>query len=378
MATVKDLVEHLEMLAPPHLADDWDQVGLQVGDPAWPANRVMLCIDLTEPVLDEAIEQDVQMIVAYHPLCFKPLARLTTQNVKQRIVLRAVQHQIAVYSPHTALDAADGGVNDWLTRSLGSGVVVPIRPQVGDAGSCKLVTFVPADHVDAIRDALAHVGAGQIGDYSHCTYMLHGQGTFIPGDSTQPTIGKRGLLKKVDEVRMEMVMPVNRMDMIVELLRKVHPYEEPAFDIYPLTRSSSDTPASGQRTGQGRLLQLDEPITLGELVQRVKKQLGVEHLEVSPADADARDKAVQRIGVCVGAGGSLLREAGKVDAFITGEMRHHDVLDAASRDIAILLAGHTQTERPYLATLCDNLQARIGDGVTWTLSERDAPPTKLW
>ena len=177
MAIVSDVVKVIETLAPPALAEGWDQTGLQVGDGDWPVDKALLCIDLTEAVLDEAIRQRASFVLAYHPLCFKPLARLTTQDVKQRIALRAATNQIAVYSPHTALDAAPAGVNDWLAAGLApgsDGVVVPIRPVGRGQTQVKLVTFVPAGEVDKIRNAMAQLGAGQIGGYSHCSYMLEG------------------------------------------------------------------------------------------------------------------------------------------------------------------------------------------------------------
>lgn len=376
MAQVSDLITALESIAPPHLAEDWDTVGLQVGDPDWPVQRALMCIDLTEAVLEEAIRQQAQFILAYHPLCFKPFKRLTTADLKQRIALRAASHQVAVYAPHTALDAAEDGVNDWLTAGLGDGIVVPIRPIAAQTGAMKLVTFIPADSVDSLRDSLAYFGAGQIGAYSHCSFMLKGEGTFFGDDSADPAVGERGLLEKVPETRVEMVIPAEhtgRLDLLLEVLRHVHPYEEPAFDVYPLTRTAGDGLDRDPTVGPGRLLQFEQPISLNELANRLATRLGCDGLEIAkPVGGAAK---IQRVGVCVGAGGSLLSEAGSVDAFITGEMRHHDILDATSRGIAILLAGHTQTERPYLKPLRQRLANLNGLDVTWQISRSDRAPT---
>ena len=301
---------------------------------------------------------------------------MTTAKVKQRIALRAAAAKIAIYSPHTALDAAVGGVNDWLAQAVGKGITVPITPTRQQGGAMKLVTFAPAKSVDKIRDALSYLGAGQIGDYSQCSFSVQGQGTFLGGASTQPVVGQKGLLEKVEEVRLEMVIQsgeASRLEMLLEVLRQVHPYEEPAFDVYPLTHTSgNDASAKGETTGQGRVVALDESVTLAELAQRVARRLGVSMLEVARATGKSQAK-LQRVGVCVGAGGSLLSHAGRLDAFITGEMRHHDVLDATNNGTAIILAGHTQTERPFLKPLRKQL-LEDDFGVSWQVSRIDRPP----
>jgi dinuclear metal center YbgI/SA1388 family protein len=371
----------LQTLAPHHLAETWDQVGLHVGDPGQSVSRALMCIDLTEPVLEEAIQQRAQLIVAYHPPIFKPLARLTAEDTKQRIILRAARKGIAIYSPHTALDAAQGGVNDWLATGLGEGTSRTIKPATepgepggpGAAGGTpgagfQLVTFVPQDALDPVRSAVCQAGAGQIGDYQACSYAGEGQGTFLGGDSTSPTIGRAGRFERVPELRLELPVPADRLAAVVAALREAHPYEEPAFDIYPLQA------APDSRTGQGRVVTLDKPVTLTALIKRVKDHLRVKHLEVaSPPGL----KRIQHIGLCAGAGGSLLADAGPIDAFLTGEMRHHDALEAAGRGVALLLAGHTQTERPYLPTYRRRLKKLTGQAIEWRISKADRPPTTL-
>lgn len=359
----------LEALAPHDLAEPWDQVGLHVGDPDQPISRALLCIDLTEPVLDEAIKQRAQLVVAYHPPIFTPLPRLTTSDTKQRIILRAARKGIAIYSPHTALDAAQGGVNDWLADGLGDGQVRTIKPSTPAGGQgFKLVTFIPHDALDPVRSAMCQAGAGHIGDYEACSFTSEGQGTFRGGDSTSPTIGKAGRFERVPETRLELPVPAARLPGVLDALRTAHPYEEPAFDIYPLQK------VADARTGQGRVVTLDKPITMATLIKRVKTRLGVKHLEVA---SPRGTKRIERIGLCAGAGGSLLGEAGPIDAFLTGEMRHHDALDAVSRGIALLLAGHTQTERPYLPTYRRNIKKQTGQAIQWQISKADRPPTAL-
>jgi len=364
------VLEILRTLAPEHLAEPWDKPGLQLGDPAWRVRRAMLCIDLTEPVLAEAVGSKVDLIVAYHPPIFQPIEAVTSLDARQRIILTAARRRIALYSPHTALDAAKGGVNDWLADGLGQGTTRPIRPASGPNGvRYKLVVFVPPDHADTLRTALAAAGAGKIGDYEQCSFAVGGEGTFRGGPDTQPTIGRRGRFERVPELRMEMICPANCLAAAIAALREVHPYEEPAFDLYRLEPPPGDTGASA---GQGRIVSLDTPVSLSTLVERIKKRLGVPQLEVA---APTGRRRISRIGLCAGAGGSLLGEAGDIDAFFTGEMRHHDVLAAKAAGTAVILAGHTQTERPYLKAYRRRIIAAGGKGIHWAISRADRPPS---
>ena len=383
-----DVLTVLRRLAPERLAESWDRVGLHLGDESWSVERAMLCIDLTEPVMCEAVEQGVNLIVAYHPPIFAPLKSVTAEHWKGRVVLEAIQRKIAVYSPHTALDAAAGGVNDWLCESVLPGLMHAVsreggKGEIAAGGSVqairsiapaqsrrpyKLVTFIPLDHLDVVRQALCEAGAGQIGDYSECTFSIEGEGTFRGGESTNPTVGQRGRLERAVERRMETVVPANRLASVVAALMKAHPYEEPAFD---LIRLELPPEQGGEGVGQGRVVTLDEPMDVDDLVMRIKRHLGVERLDVAVPDSPG---GVRRIGFCAGAGGSLLEEAGEVDAFFTGEMRHHDVLDAVQRGVTVVLAGHTQTERPYLPIYRDRIEAAGGTGVQWVISEADRPP----
>ena len=379
---LEGILTALQALAPHNLAEPWDQVGLHVGDPGTRIDRALLCIDLTEAVLDEAVTHKAQLIVAYHPPIFKPLTRLTMADPKQRIILRAARKGIAIYSPHTALDAAEGGVNDWLASGLGAGEVQTIKPSALAEGAntgFKVVTFVPTEAADKVRSAVCHAGAGRIGDYEGCSFSGPGEGTFKGGEATSPTIGKAGRFERVPELRLELPVPADRLAEVVTALRETHPYEEPAFDIYPL-----QTPPSGEmRTGQGRVLTLDKPVSLTTLVNRTKGHLGVKVLEVASPRVAGGSKRIKRIGLCAGAGGSLLGEAhpgepgGPIDAFLTGEMRHHDVLDAVNRGVSVILAGHTQTERPYLPIYRRRLVELTGLTVKWRVSKADRAPSRL-
>lgn len=388
---LSEILTVLRTLAPEHLAESWDRVGLQVGSGDPDVGKAMLCIDLTEPVLDEAIRKGVQLVVAYHPPIFQPLEALTDQQTKQRIILRAAQAGIAIYSPHTALDAAAGGVNDWLCESVLPGVVEAVsagapKGSLAAGGSVrairpttlkepaqpyKLVTFVPPGDLEQLLSALYAAGAGQIGAYSECSFSVEGEGTFRGGAATNPTIGKPGKLERTIERRVETIVPAQRLSEVVAALMKAHPYEEPAFDLIRLALPISQ---GGEGVGQGRVVTLDKAMPMGEVVDRLKDHLGVQLLEVA---APSMRKRVRSIGFCAGAGGSLREEAGPVDVFFTGEMRHHDVLAASAAGQAIVLAGHTQTERPYLKVYRKRIIAGGASGVDWAISKADRPPSAI-
>ena len=365
------IISALETLAPPELAESWDNTGLLIG----PSNRrtvskIMLTIDLTEAVLAEAVAKKVQMIVAYHPPIFKPISSLGASD----IATRCIESAIAVYSPHTALDAAEGGVNDWLAEAfdLGGGTCRSIQPATDGEALCKVVVFVPPDHVEAMRRELSNAGAGRIGDYSECSYELKGSGTFLGGASTRPTVGEAGRLEKVNEVRLEMICPNAGwlLQEVAEAIGRAHPYEEPAWDLYPL----QPRPHPGR--GQGRELNLARPLSLKQAVERIKKHLGLEHLRVAAAEGHRRGAVIEQIMLCAGAGGSVLG-GHTADLFWTGEMRHHDVLAANRRGTSVILTEHTHSERPYLPTFRRRLSKELGASVKVLLSRKDAEPLRI-
>jgi dinuclear metal center YbgI/SA1388 family protein len=382
------LIPRLQTLAPESLAESWDKVGLHVGRGAWPVKRGLLCIDLTAAVVREAVEKEATLIVAYHPLLFEPVNRLTEADAKQAILLELVQRRIAVYCPHTALDAVAGGVNDWLAQGVIRAAggregtrCLAIKPAhaSSDTQPRKLVTFVPGEHFEELFTALCEAGAGTIGAYDACSFTVDGQGTFRGGPGTNPTIGRPGNLERVAEKRLEMVVRADRVEAVIAALRKAHPYEEPAFDllrieppagVHGLTKEQRE-PA----VGQGRIVELAKAVSVRSLLAGVKKHLGVASLEVALPAGLSR---VRRVGLCAGAGGSLLKDAGNIELFITGEMRHHDVLAALSRGVGVVLAGHTQTERPYLQVYRQRIEAAVGAGVRWLVSRADCAPSQRY
>lgn len=350
------LADAIARIAPPALAEDWDNVGLVIGDPKWPLQPgpIVLTIDLTGPVLDEAIAAQACAIVAYHPPIFTPTKRITSADRAGTTVLECAARRIGVVSPHTALDAAPGGMCDWLLDQCAPTGSVwsdrrALRPTSITPTECKVVTFVPLAQVDRVAEAMANAGAGVIGDYTRCSYRVDGTGTFLGGASTNPAVGNRGELEHVGEMRLEMVSPARLLPEVIAALRAAHPYEEPAFDVYALSTKPNHA------VGPGRIGSLVTPEPVRNLVARLARRLSVATMQLV-GDPNAM---IRRIAVCPGSGGSLADAAAAhgADLFVTGEMSHHAMLSSLDRGCAVALAGHTETERPYLPTLAQRIIA---------------------
>lgn len=367
--TVKDLLRAVDDIAPLHLAEEWDNVGLLVGRGEAPVSSALLTIDLTAAVLDEAVRQACEAVISYHPPIFKPLKRIANATPAERVVMRLLERGIAVISPHTALDAAPNGLNDWIAAGIGAGDVRSLVPhgQLPPNEETKIVTFCPRDAVDRLRDALAAVGAGRIGRYERCSFESPGTGTFFGGALTEPKVGKRGQLERVEESRLEMVCPRRVLPLAVETIRQFHPYEEAPIEIHELS------PRPFRHTGAGRRLTLDQPLTGQQVCERLKAHFRTDSVQIALPDGAPETHA--RIGISAGAGGSHLDIAieGGCTLFVTGECRHHDVLAALARGCGVLVAGHTNTERGYLPTLARRL-AQAVEGVTFQLAAADRDP----
>lgn len=379
MATpLGEVVRVLERLAPTRFAEDWDNVGLLV-EPAdaRAVTQVLFTIDLTEPVFAEALSLGAELIVAYHPPIFRGLKRLTQSTPPERVVSQALSEGIAIYSPHTAVDAAPGGVNDWLCDVLGAGESRPITQtlELDPEQALKLVTFIPKEHADALRLALGKAGAGHIGNYFECAFSSPGEGSFRPAEGANPYIGTVGQTEAVEELRVEMVCARKHLAIVSEALRQAHPYEEPAWEVYAL----EPRPRFG--SGMGRLHELSKPATLAELVSRVKVGLGLEHIRVAASEAHKAGQLICRAAVCAGAGGSLFEKLpvsgrGGPELLFTGEMRHHDVLARVASGSSVILCDHTNTERGYLPQLAQRVRNELPE-LELVVSERDRDPLEI-
>ena len=350
-------------IAPLNLAQSWDNVGLLAGDESQECTGIMLCIDLTESVIAEALRRKANLLLAYHPPLFKPIGRLTaTSTGTDRLIFLAISKGIAVYSMHTALDAAAGGTNDVLADLCGLSNVEPFEHVPTGSAEKKMVVFVPPQHADRVADAMFLAGAGRIGDYQRCSYRLDGQGTFFATDSTAPAVGRKGRLERVPEIRLETIVPASRVADVAQALRATHPYEEPAFDVYSL--EPRWTP------GIGRMGTLPQPLTLSRLARKLQRALHANGVQI----VGPPNRPLRRVAICVGAAGRLTLDgpiADRVDATITGEIRHHDALAYLRSGQCAIALGHWASERPVLKSLQSRIRSQTPLPVRVSRADRD-------
>jgi dinuclear metal center YbgI/SA1388 family protein len=357
------ILEYLEAFAPLRLAAEWDNVGLLLGDRNADVQRVMTCLTVTPESAAEAVAEGAQLIVAHHPILFRPIQRLTGDTPEGLMLTVLVKAGIAVYSPHTAFDNTKGGINDLLAHRLGVVDAVALRRQ-DDTGQCKVVVFLPEADLGRVSDALFAAGAGNIGQYSQCSFRAAGTGTFFGSDTTNPTVGQKGRREEVAEWRVEVICAEAKADAVVAALRKAHSYEEPAFDIYPLR------PRAGS-LGEGRLGRLSNPCPLREFAASVKNKLNAGHVQT----VGELNRRVEHVAIVCGAGGAFLNDAmrAQADVFLTGEARFHDCLAAQANGLALVLPGHYATERCGVELLAEQLQARWPTLQVWA-SRRERDP----
>lgn len=337
---VKDIINRLEELAPLSGAENWDNPGLMTGSFDNAVKTVMIALDVTPDVVEQAVKQNAQMIVAHHPLIFDPIKTLAEEGWHSKMLAAIIRAGISVYSSHTNLDSAAGGVNDVLAQKLGLKDIKMLTVSSYEP-LYKIAVFVPADYAEKVRTAMTGVGAGHIGAYSDCTFATGGTGTFRPLAGTDPFIGRKGRLEKVNEVRLETVAKDTDMEKIVAAMLKAHPYEEVAYDIYELKNKLS-------RAGLGRIGTLASSVTTRQLAEAVKNSLKAQALTYTDAGRN-----IKKVAVCGGAGADFLDIALKngADAFVTGDVKYHTAQKALLEGISLIDAGHQATEMPVLEML---------------------------
>jgi dinuclear metal center YbgI/SA1388 family protein len=336
---VADLLAAVDGLAPLEYAAEWDNVGLLAGRPEWPARRGLLAIDLTDGVAREALRKRADVLVVYHPPIFKGIRAITPEAACPTTLLPdLLAAKVSIIALHTALDAAVGGTNDVLLDIFAPARRYPLEPLVHEDRQYKLVVFVPPREVDRLRRALAAAGAGVIGHYTECSFELSGRGTFRGDETTHPTVGRKQVLEHADEVRLEMVLPRDRLSPVVRALYAAHSYEEPAFDVYPVHE-----PAGRGAAGMGRVGVLRRPQRGTDLVARLGK-----HVDLACALVVGNLKRRFR-SVTVAAGLFGVRAFRDPDSLVlTGEFKHHDALELQRRDVTAVHLGHYASERPVL------------------------------
>ena len=329
---IKELFQLIEQLAPLPLQEDYDNSGLQVGDQSREATGVLLSIDVTENVIDEAIALGCNLIISHHPLAFRPFKSLTGKNYVERCMMKAIKNDIAIYAAHTNLDNAQGGVNFKLAEMLELQYVKILQPK--ENALLKFVTTVPVLHADSVRNALFNAGAGHIGNYDSCSYNLKGEGTFRPREGANPHIGEIDTLHVEPEVRIETVIPIMKKEEVLRALLAVHPYEEPVFDLFPIANEWG-------QNGSGVVGVLPEAMPEQEFLYLLKDIFNLPTIRHTKIEG----REIRDVAICGGAGASLLPRAISygADAFITGEARYNDYYDVEGR-ILLAVVGHYESE----------------------------------
>lgn len=356
MRTVADLLRGFDRLAPFDKAGGWDPVGLQLGDPAAECASVAVCHEVTAPVVEAVIDAGADTLISYHPLLFRPTTQLVAGAGPAGRAYRLVRHGIALGVVHTAFDVAPGGVADALADALGLNDVEPFGPN-WSADSVKIATFVSAEHVEAVADAMAAAGGGTIGAYSGCSYRVEGMGAFFAGPGTDPATGSGGTANREPETRIEMIAPASRRDAVVAALVAAHPYEEPAYDVFEVASNAGFI---------GRRGILPAATRLGDFATAI-----AERLESTPRVAGDRNRELERLAVIPGSGRSFIGAVGAVDAVVTGDVGHHDARALLERGIAVVDPGHAATERPGVARLYAAVAQLAGGAIDLTGIDQD-------
>ena len=380
---IKDVAAVVETIAPLRLAQDWDNVGLLVGNADKVTKNILLTIDVTKAVVAEAKKLGTDLIISYHPIIWDALKKITAEPaVKPRLapapvagalsrstqglVYELIRRGIAVYSIHTALDSAVGGVNDGLAEIIGIKNPQPIGDFVSHpAGdNYKLVVFVPVTSLHPVAEAVFAAGAGAIGNYSNCSFYSEGTGTFRPLSGAKPAIGKKGRTERVQEVRFESIVPANKLTAVVDAMKKTHPYETPAYDVIRLWDSR-------EKFGLGRIGELERALPMKTIVQRIKKATGAKAVGI----VGQENRLIKKAAVCAGSCGAIINLVigARVDLYLTGELKHHQALAAQEAGLTCLCLTHTVSERFMLKKLAGQLRKQL-KGVSVIISRKDTDP----
>ncbi|GAA4404986.1 Nif3-like dinuclear metal center hexameric protein [Nibrella viscosa] len=330
--TLRTLARSLEQWAPPAYQESYDNAGLIVGDPDAGVTGVLVALDATEDVVEEAIRKGCNVVVAHHPIVFRGLKKLNGRNYVERAVIKAIKNDVALYAAHTNLDNVVGGVNYKIAEKLGLENVRILAPK--NQVLTKLVTFVPIADTQKVLDALYAAGAGEIGQYSHCSFRVEGTGTFKPEEGADPAIGEVGHDETVNEHRIEVIFSSHQQSQIMHALRQAHPYEEVAHYLTLLNNEN-------QEVGSGAVGELPKPLNEYEFLNHLKSSMNLPVIRHTPL----RDRPVRRVAVCGGAGGFLLTDAvrASADVFVTADYKYHEFFDADGR-IIIADIGHYESE----------------------------------
>jgi len=330
---LSDLIEHFEKVAPSSLQESYDNSGLQIGSPTKEVKKGLICLDTTPAVVEEAIANGCDLIITHHPLIFVGLKTITGATASEKVVIEAIKNDIAIYSIHTNLDNVASGINRILGEKLGLANLMILKPAKGLLR--KLVTFCPLSEADTVREAIFEAGAGKIGEYDCCSFNIEGKGSFRGSDDSNPFVGRKGEVHFEPEVRIETILPTHLVSRVVDAMIKAHPYEEVAYDLYPLENKFGSV-------GSGMIGTLKIPLSESDFLNLLKTKLILPSLRHTRLTGNT----IKKVAICGGAGSFLLNDAlnAKADAFVTADLKYHQFFDAEAK-ILLVDAGHYETEQ---------------------------------
>jgi dinuclear metal center YbgI/SA1388 family protein len=360
-----DIESFFEQWAPRWTAWERDNVGIQIGLRSRKVSNLLIALDVTPRIVEEAVARKTELIVTHHPLLFRPLSSICDSDPVGSLALSLAEKKIALFSAHTNLDSATGGVSFTLAHALG--IVKPAFLVLLKNTLLKIAVFVPGEHADTVATAMAKSGAGVIGEYQSCSFRMNGKGTFRGSQHSAPTIGEPLRLEEVAEVRLEMLVPRSRVTSVVAAMKSVHPYEEVAYDLYTLENENPNF-------GMGAVGDLLKPMSLRAFLAQVKRTLNADSLRFS----GSLNQTVKRVAVCGGSGSEYLDDAlrANADVFVTADVRYHG-FQAANGRIAVVDAGHYETEHVVLSSIAERLRSWAksrAENLVVTISKQSTNP----
>ena len=338
--TCKEVFKYLEEWAPKEIAWQNDNVGLQVGHTNNKVKNILISLELTDEVLKYAVKKNCNLIITHHPLIFHPIKNLNLNtNSNSKLIEQLIKHEITLYSAHTNLDFAKNGVSFQLAKVLGLKNISFLKNL--ESNQFKLIVFVPEKDLEKVASAIFDAGGGIIGEYSNCSYRSKGEGTFKGSEMSNPAVGIKGIYEKVSEVKLEVLVDFWKINEVIKSMLLAHPYEEPAYDIYPLKNKNVNF-------GVGAIGTFEKPLTATELMNLVSKKLAAKQIKF----VEGASRKIYKAAVCGGSGSDLLQEAlnKNADAFITADIKYH-TFHSAFKKIWLIDAGHYETEKPILDIL---------------------------
>jgi dinuclear metal center YbgI/SA1388 family protein len=338
---VKNLLNNLDKIAPLFLQESFDNSGIQFADLDAPVTKILLSLDVTQGVLDEALENKVNLIITHHPLLFSPLKQITKQ--KNPLFFKIITNKINLLAMHTNYDLAENGLNDYVANLLGIKKIAPL--QSSSEKIFKFAVYVPVQHADIVSQTIFKAGAGKIGKYTETSFNIRGKGTFKPTERTNPFIGKIGEREEVQEIKIETVVAERDLDSVVQAMKDSHPYEEPAFDVYELKTKPS--------YGIGLFGEIDKEVEISKFSLEVKNRLQARYIRLIKSN----EQKIKRIALCTGSGGSLLGQVNNKDVnlYITGDITYHTALRAKELGLNVLDIEHFDTEKFFVEALYNQL-----------------------